>query len=129
MGFRSSKRIATGRAQLVAEGNRVSAGGTADAGRSTQLVALHNVFRLRVLPDDGSPEFDSTLSTWGDVETRNLEVGHWTYVLYDATSPTKCEIDKDRLEREFGRLYSGKARLVVPRDTSGAWGAAAARSR
>ena len=38
--------------------------------------------------------------------------------------PQRCEIDEERLTREFGDLYGGKQRLLIPRETSDGWFAA-----
>jgi hypothetical protein len=73
----------------------------------------HTTLHLRVVPD-GQREFASTLVAWGDVSDKNLYEGHWTYVLYDPDSPDECDIDKGRLEKEFGRLNALQRRVAVP---------------
>jgi len=82
--------------------------------------SLHSVFQLRVTPENGEPEFKSELSAWGGNADR-LQPGRWTYVLYDADRPDRCDIDKDRLTKEFGTLYNGDQRLLVPKEVSGGW--------
>jgi hypothetical protein len=47
----------------------------------------------------------------GDVDRLPLaRHGHQTYVLYDPEHPEHCDIDRDRLSREFG----GKHLLAIP---------------
>src|ERR1700679_1316193 len=70
--------------------------------------------------ENGITLFESHLSLWGG-EIERMGAGRWTYVHYRADQPQRCEIDKDRLSREFGELYGGKQRLLIPRETSDGW--------
>lgn len=70
--------------------------------------------------ENGMTLFESHLSLWGG-EIERMGAGRWTYVHYRADQPQRCEIDKDRLTREFGELYGGKQRLLIPRETSDGW--------
>jgi Short C-terminal domain len=81
---------------------------------------MHTSFILRVAPEDGQPEFESRLSAWGN-DANRLRPGRWTYVLYDPDHPDRCELDKDRLAKEFEPLYDHKHRVMVPKDVSAAW--------
>jgi hypothetical protein len=68
--------------------------------------------QLRVVPD-GQPEFNSEAHVMGRGDVARLPLprkGHQTYVLYDPGHPEHCEIDRDRLRREFG----DKHRLSIP---------------
>jgi Short C-terminal domain len=69
---------------------------------------------------NGETLFESHLSVWGG-EIERMGAGRWTYVRYRADQPQRCEIDKDRLTQEFGELYGGKQRLLIPRETSDGW--------
>jgi Short C-terminal domain len=82
--------------------------------------AHHTTFQLRVTPEDGKPEFMSRMSVWGGDADR-LQSGRWTYVIYDADKPDRCELDKDRLAKEFEPLFNGKHRVMVPKEVSGDW--------
>jgi hypothetical protein len=70
---------------------------------------------MRVVPD-GEPEFESTIRMWagGDLD-RLPPPGRQTYVLYDPEHPEHCEIDHDRLLKEFGPRYDGKPNMAIPR--------------
>jgi hypothetical protein len=81
--------------------------------------SLHSTCALRVTPDDGRPDFESHMSVWGGDADR-LQIGRWTYVLYDADKLDHCDLDKDRLAKEFGSV-GGKHPVMVPRDVSNAW--------
>ncbi len=81
---------------------------------------LRSTFRLRVIPDNQGPEFESQLSLWGS-DAGRLQPGRWTYVRYHPDKPDRCELDKDRLTSEFDPLYNGKQRVMVPKDVSGGW--------
>jgi hypothetical protein len=83
-----------------------------DAGKS-----LHSICLLRVAPENGQPEFQSQMSVWGKDADR-LRAGRWTYVLYDPDKPYSCDLDTDRLAKEFGPDHQ----VMVPRDVSDAWG-------
>lgn len=120
MGFlRSSSKGPVGaRAQLLSfEDSKylkvsVNPGG---AGKS-----LHSICLLRVAPENGQPEFKSQMSVWGNDADR-LRPGRWTYVLYDPARPDNCDLDKDRLAKEFEADRHGHP-VMVPRDVSDAWG-------
>lgn len=40
--------------------------------------------------------------------------GYWTYVRYDPSDPGECEIDGDRLVKDFGKVHGRHARLAFP---------------
>ena len=80
---------------------------------------LHSKIRVEVSPDDGGPDFESAASAWGGDE-QDLDVRNWTYVRYDPRQPAECELDGDRLEKEFGRS-DGKRRTTVPRQVAHTW--------
>jgi hypothetical protein len=57
------------------------------------------------------------LSLWGKaVNDVNYVSGRWTYVLYDPDRPDRCEIDMDRLAKEFGLCPDGNRPHLMPRD-------------
>jgi hypothetical protein len=60
------------------------------------------------------------MSVWGKDADR-LHAGRWTYVLYDPDRPDSCDLDKDRLAKEFGPDRHGHP-VMVPQDVSDAWG-------
>jgi hypothetical protein len=57
------------------------------------------------------------MSVWGKDADR-LRPGRWTYILYDPDRPDSCDLDKDRLAKEFGPDHP----VMVPQDVSDAWG-------
>jgi hypothetical protein len=63
---------------------------------------------------------ESDASAWGGDE-EHLVRGHWTYVLYDPEHPDQCDIDSDRLVKEFGRVDGKKRRTSVPQWVSDEW--------
>jgi hypothetical protein len=63
---------------------------------------------------DGQTLFESHLSLWGG-EIERIGAGRWTCVRYQSDRPQRCKIDEQRLTREFGDLYGGKQRLLIPR--------------
>jgi hypothetical protein len=71
---------------------------------------------MRVVPD-GKPEFESTIRMWagGDLD-RLPPPGRQTYVLYDPAHPEHCQIDHDRLLKEFGPRYDGKPNMAIPHE-------------
>ncbi|HWE66545.1 MAG TPA: SHOCT domain-containing protein [Acidimicrobiales bacterium] len=71
-----------------------------------------------VTPDNGQPDFESAISVWGGDE---LMPGHWTYVRYDPDEPDHCDVDKDRLAKEFGSRSQGGRRLTIPTVVSDEW--------
>jgi len=66
-----------------------------------------------VTPDDGGPEFESAADAWGGDEDHLVE-GHWTYVVYDPEHPGQCNIDGERLMKEFGPGEGKKRRTSIP---------------
>ena len=89
-------------------------------GRDAEGLPVRSRLRLRVVPDDGLPEFESSLAVWrGD--QGHFDALHWTYVRYDPTHPDRCEIDSDRLEQEFGPVDGRKRRNTVPISVSREW--------
>ncbi len=80
----------------------------------------HETLRVRVIPDNGQPEFESELSKWGKaVNEAYYQAGRWTYVLYDPERPDCCEIDRDRLAKQFGLRPDGDRPHLIPRDPTG----------
>jgi hypothetical protein len=67
---------------------------------------------VRVAPD-GQPEFDSEIRVWGG-DVQRIQSGRQTYVLYDPEDPEHCDIDRDRLTKEFGPAPNGKHRVDIP---------------
>ena len=89
-------------------------------GREAVGLPLRSKVRLRVVPDDGLPEFESSLATWrGD--QGHFDALHWTYVRYDPDHQERCEIDRERLEQEFGPVDGHKRRNTVPISVSREW--------
>ncbi len=114
----SPKRSVSARAQLTTHHDIGGASIRQDGiGQSS---SLHTTFHLRVAPVNGEPEFDSQMSVWGN-DGNHLQPGRWTYVQYDPDHPDRCELDKDRLAKEFDPLYDGRRRVMVPKDVSDAW--------
>lgn len=117
MGFlRARKQLpATGRALIVRDrgfGYTEFSGQGADTYTPTGGATLHSKIWVRVTPDDGGPTFQSQASAWGGDE-EHLQEGHETYVRYDPAHPERCDIDRDRLEHEFGRV-GHKRRSSIP---------------
>jgi hypothetical protein len=81
--------------------------------------SLHSVFVMRVTPENGEAEFESQMSVWGNDADR-LQAGRWTYILYNPEKPDTCDLDKDRLAKEFGADRHGHP-VMVPRDVSSGW--------
>ena len=112
MGFLHSKRTAAGRAQvLTAHGLQVSSGTGFEWQNPIHTAASR--IRVRVTPDDAGPQFESGARAWGGDEEHLVE-GHWTYVLYDPEHPGQCDIDGDRLMKEFGPGKGKKRRTSIP---------------
>ena len=88
----------------------------------TATSALHSTTRLRVIPDDGQPEFEAELSKWGSAANYYFRIGSWTYVRYDPDKPGRCDLDKDRLVQEFGHRDPDYV-LTVPKKVSDRWSA------
>lgn len=120
MGFlrSSSKRSVSARAQLTTHRDLVGASIRRDG--IDQSSSLHTTLQLRVTPENGEPEFESQMSVWGN-DANHLQPGRWTYVRYDPDHPDRCDLDKDRLAKEFDPLYDGRHRVMVPKDVSDAW--------
>jgi hypothetical protein len=112
VGFLHSKRTATGRAQVLkAHGLQVSSGTGFEWQNPIHTAASR--IRVRVIPDDGGPEFESEASAWGGDEQHLVE-GHWTYVRYDPEHSGQCDIDGDRLKKEFGLGEGKRRRTSIP---------------
>jgi len=119
MAFGRSKREATGTAELLSDmATKWLADRAGSPGGSTSSASRHTVWRVRLVPDDGQSEFESRLSIWGRETSGGLERGMkyypWTYVRYDPSAPDECELDTDRLEKEFGRAFKGHERVTMP---------------
>jgi hypothetical protein len=74
----------------------------------------HTKFQMRITPPDNGPEFESEASVWGEVGM--LRSGRMTYVRYTPEDPSHCDIDIDRLAKEFGPRDEGKRRMTIPPD-------------
>ncbi len=81
---------------------------------------MRSKLRVQVTPDDGGSEFESDVGAWGG-DQEHLVRGHWTYVLYDPEQPDGCDIDSDRLVKEFGKVDGKKRRTSVPQWVSDEW--------
>jgi hypothetical protein len=119
MGFlRSrSRRSLTARARLVRSQQSKFIRTSSNPGGPTQ--SKHSTFQLRVMPENGQPEFESQISVWGDVGS--LREGKWTYVRYDSDRPERCDIDTDRLAKEFGPRSGGRRTMTIPTRVSDEW--------
>ena len=117
VGFLRSKGAprATGRARIIRDrglGYTQFSGQGANRYVPTGGATLHTKIWVHVSPDAGGSEFESQAKAWGGDEEHLVE-GHETYVLYDPEHPEHCDIDRDRLEHEFGRV-GGKRRTAIP---------------
>jgi Short C-terminal domain len=74
--------------------------------------AYESKVQVRVAPD-GQPEFDSQIRVWGG-DVQRIQSGRQTYVLYDPEDPEHCDIDRERLTKEFGPAPNGKHRVDIP---------------
>jgi Short C-terminal domain len=119
MGFLRStpKRAVGARAQLTTFHDSKLLTGSVNPGGSGK--SLHSVFVMRVTPENGEAEFESQMSVWGNDADR-LQAGRWTYVLDNPEKPDTCDLDKDRLAKEFGVDRHGHP-VMVPRDVSNGW--------
>jgi Short C-terminal domain len=82
------------------------------AGPGMPSHAMESKVQVHVMPD-GQPEFASEIRAWGkDVD--RIRPGDQTYVLYDPEDPGHCEIDHDRLRKEFGTGNNGKDLVAIP---------------
>jgi hypothetical protein len=115
---RGSKGSVNARAQMTGYHDGLSSK-QYDGGIS-QSKALQTTFQMRVVPDDGQPEFASTMSVWG-TDADHLRAARWTYVTYDPDKPEHCHLDKDRVGQEFGPLFNGRHRVMVPKDVGDGW--------
>jgi hypothetical protein len=68
--------------------------------------------QVRVAPEC-QPEFDSEIRIWGG-DVQRIQSGRQTYVLYDSEHPEHCDIDRERLTKEFGAAPNGKHRVDIP---------------
>ena len=68
---------------------------------------------VRVVPDDGSPPFESHLVTHF-----TLLPGRWTFVRYNPKEPDECEIDTGRLKDTKGRSFMDPTFSCPPGQTS-----------
>lgn len=73
-----------------------------------------------VVLSTGLTLFESHVSLWGG-DIQRMGAGRWTYVRYDPDHPERCEIDDERLAKEFGSLDNGKQRILIPKEVSGEW--------
>jgi hypothetical protein len=112
-----SKGTVSARAQLTTFHDSKLLAGSVNPGGSNK--SLHSTFVMRVTPEDGGAEFESQMSVWGN-DADHLQPGRWTYVRYNPDKPDHCDLDKDRLEKEFGSDFR-KHPVMVPREVSGGW--------
>jgi hypothetical protein len=116
---RRGKLSARGRAAILEAGG-FTVQKTWLQGREAVGLPVRSKLRLRVVPDDGLPEFESSLAvSRGD--QGHFDALHWTYVRYDPDHPQRCQIDSDRLEQEFGPVDGHKRRNTVPISVSRDW--------
>jgi hypothetical protein len=115
----ASKGSASARAQLTTFHDGLVSQSSQQGGMS-QRASFQTTFQMRVTPGDGQPEFESRMSVWGS-DCDHLQPGRWTYVRYDPDTPDHCHLDKDRLAQEFEPLYSGRHRVMIPKEVSDAW--------
>jgi hypothetical protein len=116
---REGKLNGRGRAAILQAGG-ATLQMTAVTGSVSTGVPLRSKLRLRVLPDDGRPEFESAATVWGG-DQGHFDALHWTYVRFDPGHPDSCEIDRDRLTEEFGPVDGKKRRNTVPEAISREW--------
>jgi hypothetical protein len=107
-------------------------GGTYQGNRSTRQTKgqrerratheRHVRFQVLITPPDGGPEVNSKTPKIKGSARQIGEIG-WslrqvhTYVLYDPGHPSKCEIDTERLDREYGSVdgpHGPEHRLAIP---------------
>ena len=121
------------RAQVGSEHDTGGAWGRMAVNPGGHGTPVHTTLQMWVAPDGQQPAelptvtlqngltlFESDLSLWGG-EIERMGAGRWTYVRYHSDQPQRCEIDEQRLKREFGDLYGGKQRLLIPKETSDSW--------
>jgi hypothetical protein len=119
-----SKGTVSARAQLTTFHDSKLLAGSVNPGGSNK--SLHSTFVMRVTPEDGGAEFESHMSVWGN-DADHLQPGRWTYVRYDPNKPDHCDLDKDRLQKEFGSEFS-KHPVMAPREVGGEWSGGPAAS-
>jgi hypothetical protein len=118
---RKSRLAGRGRAAILeADGATLQRTSVAGSGSVSIGVPVRSKLRLRVVPDDGLPGFESSLAVWGG-DQGHFDALHWTYVRYDPNHPGRCEIDTGRLEEEFGPVDGSKRRNTVPISVSREW--------
>jgi hypothetical protein len=118
-GVSQDKLSGRGRAAIL-EANGMTFQKTAVTGSTSTGVPLRSKLRLRVVPDDGLPEFESSATVWGG-DQGHFDALHWTYVRYDPSHPERCEVDSARLQEEFGPVDGRKRRNTVPAPVSSEW--------
>ena len=129
----SSKGSVSARAQIAVEHDTGGVWGRVSVNPGGHGSPVHATMQMWVDPEGGQlPDartvvlstgltlFESHLSAWGGTIER-LGAGRWTYVRYDPDHPDRCEIDEERLAKEFGPLYDGKQRLLIPKEASDEW--------
>jgi Short C-terminal domain len=119
-----SKGTVSARAQLTTFHDSKLLAGSVNPGGSNK--SLHSTFVMRVTPEDGGAEFESHMSVWGN-DADHLQPGRWTYVRYDPNKPDHCDLDKDRLQKEFGSEFN-KHPVMAPREVGGEWSGGPAAS-
>jgi hypothetical protein len=117
--FGKDKLTGRGRAAILEAGGPTFQR-TSLQGRDAEGLSVRSKLRVHIVPDDGLPEFESSLAVWrGD--QGHFDALHWTYVRFDSSDPDRCEIDSDRLEQEFGPVDGRKRRNTVPISVSREW--------
>jgi hypothetical protein len=121
MGLFGHKGDLTGRGRAaILEADGPTFQKTSLQGRDADGLPVRSKLRVRVVPDEGLPEFESSLAVWrGD--QGHFDALHWTYVRFDPADTDRCEIDGDRLEQEFGPVDGHKRRNTVPISVSREW--------
>jgi hypothetical protein len=98
MGLLHSKRQVNARAMVIGANDSKWLKGSvtaASAGNSE-----HTLYRVRIVPEDGRPEFESVMSTWGQFAHYGTMIhDFWIYVVYDPDAPQKCQLDKEWLDK------------------------------
>jgi hypothetical protein len=125
------------RAQVGSEHDTGGAWGRMAVNPGGHGTPVHATLQMWVAPEGEQPPelrtvtlqngltlFESHLSLWGG-EIERMGTGRWTYVRYPPDRPERREIDEPRLKRQFGDLYGGKQRLLIPKETSDGWFATA----
>jgi hypothetical protein len=56
----------------------------------------HTDYRVQIVPEDGQPRFESTMSSWGKfADWGNMIAGYSIYVFYDPHERERCELDRE----------------------------------